>query len=345
MRPDSVFVDAIRAERDALNSRFAARRLAGGPLDGEALLAHLRITVERIVRAMHAVFPERIRAAMVPLFDASLDLLDASLLGPQAKFPCVDRVWREVLPVAAPLLAREPLRVAGCLSNAAAFLAAQRGTRPEAWIARMTAVAPHCQSVPQLLDCGRIAAWQAGAAQFRAAALRIASAFPPPLAARALGRPSDTPEDRLHAAIERLQQNPWLTIEAALDQRFSTTPRSVGVAGAFRGFGGEFVRPPTAILHGGRLFASDGQSAWQVLADAYGVWLHRIGHGLPGPSDGPARPDVAVEANGTVRWGQTAVRFPQLAAVTSFACDGSTLAVTTPTSHHVYLFGLTDDAA
>lgn len=345
MRPDAIFVETIRDQRETLNRRFLARRLAGVQLDGDTLLEHLRVTVEPIVRAVHAVFPERVRGVVAPLFDASLDLMAASLLGPQAKSPHVDRVWREVLPAAARLLARDPLRVAGCLSNAAAFLAAQRGTRPEAWIGRMAAVAVHCESVPHLLDCGKIAAWLAGAAQFRAAALRTAAALPPSLAALALGRPSDGPEDRLHAAIERLQQNPWLTVEAALDDRSSATPRCVGLAGAFRGFGGEFLRPPTVTLHQGRLFASDGQSAWQLLADAYGTWLQRFGHELPKAGGKPTPLDAAVAADGTLRWGKASIRLPQLADATSFACDGATLAVTTPTSHHVYLFGMTGDTA
>ena len=221
------FVEGLRQEREALNARFAARRLAGVQLDGEALLEHLRTAVEPIVRAVHGVLPERARGILVPLFDASLDLLAASLIGPQAQTPHVARLWREVLPACSRPLAREPLRVAGCLSNAVARLALQRGARPEAWIDRMTAVAPYCQSVSQLLDCGRVAAWQAGAVQYRSAALQTVASLTPSTAARALGLPPETSADTLSVAIQRLQGNPWLTVEAALRGALEVSPGSV----------------------------------------------------------------------------------------------------------------------
>ena len=116
----------------------------------------------------------------------------------------------------------------------------------------------------------------------------------------------------------------------------------MGVAGAFRGFGGEFLRPPTVTLHQGQLLVSDGQFSWRLLADAYGTWLHRS-------SDPPKRPkgerrdeQVSVANNGDVSWGGVSARFAQLAGTTSFASDGTTLAITTATSHHVFLIGRRD---
>ena len=193
------FVQALREEREALNARVAARRLAGVPFQPDVLLVHLQTAVDPIVRAVHAIFPERVRSVVVALFEASLDLLEASLLGPQAKLPHVNRTWHELLPAVPRLLALEPLRVAGCLSNAAAFVGSQKGTQPEAWLARMVALAPYCESVAQLLDGGKIAAWQAGVVQIRGAALRTALALSPPVAARALGLPPETPaEESVH---------------------------------------------------------------------------------------------------------------------------------------------------
>ena len=339
------FVEALREDREALNARFAARRLAGEQLDGDALMEHLLTAVEPLVHAVHGVRPERARGIVVPLFDASLDLLAASLVGPQAKSPHVTRVWRELLPAAAKLLAREPLRVAGCLSNAVAHLISQRSARPEAWIERMTEVAPYCQSVSQLLDCGKVAAWQAGAVQYRPAALRTASTLPPSVALRVLGLPLETPAEALPAAIERLHKNPWLTVDDALDGGRPLSLEHVGQAGAFRGFGGEFLRPPTVAVDQGRLFASDGQSTWQLFADAYGTWLHRVAGGpQPLPKSGHHL-EITVERDGTVRWGNLSARFAHLAAPRSFAGDGATLAVTTATSHHVFLIGMTGGTA
>jgi hypothetical protein len=340
------FVEALREDREALNARFATRRLAGEQLDGDVLTEHLRTAVEPLVRAVHGVLPERARGIVAPLFDASLDLLAATLVGPQAKSPYATRVWRELLPAAARVLAREPLRVAGCLSNAIAHLTSQRGARPETWIERMTAVAPHCQSVSQLLDCGKVAAWLAGAVQYRAAALRTALTLPPPLALRVLGLPLETPADALSAVIQSLQNNPWLTVQAALHGGSrAASLEYVGQAGAFRGFGGEFLRPPTVTLAQGCLLASDGQSTWQIFADAYGTLLHRVVGGPQPSPESKHHPEVTVQRDGTVRWGSLSAKFAHLAAPRSFAGDGATLAVTTATSHHVFLIGMTGGTA
>ena len=67
------FVQALREERDALNARVAARRAAGVQVAGDVLLQHMQSAVEPIARAVHGVFPERVRGVVVALFDVSLD--------------------------------------------------------------------------------------------------------------------------------------------------------------------------------------------------------------------------------------------------------------------------------
>jgi hypothetical protein len=84
---------------------------------------------------------------------------------------------------------------------------------------------------------------------------------------------------------------------------------------------------------------SDGESTWHLLADAYGTWLRRVSGG-PSPASGDRRNrELTVAEDGTVGWSGRSARFAQLTGVTSFAADATTLAVTTATSHHVFLIG------
>ncbi|HEX4588801.1 MAG TPA: hypothetical protein VH120_02650, partial [Gemmataceae bacterium] len=77
--------DALRADREALNARFARRQRAGARIDDAAFQEHLRTTVNDLIGVVAAVRAERVRAVVNAMFEVSLDLFAAGLLGPGAK--------------------------------------------------------------------------------------------------------------------------------------------------------------------------------------------------------------------------------------------------------------------
>ena len=110
--------------------------------------------------------------------------------------------------------------------------------------------------------------------------------------------------------------------------------RIVARAGAFRGFGGLFLAPPTVAVHDGDFVVTDGQGAWRLCADACGATFTRADAAPAGASlAGPFR----VEAEGCVIHGRQSQTFPEFADVLSWASSEHTLAVTSPYSHAVYL--------
>jgi hypothetical protein len=327
----------LAAQREALNERFAARRRAGAKIDPAVFQTHLRVTVGPLLEAVHTRFPERATAVLTALYDASLDLFTASLLGPETKLPAVRQVWSELLPSAIALLAREPVSLAGCLCNATFQVAQQRGTRPDLWLDRMGSTLPRCQSVGDAVDAGLVAAWQAGMPQFRGPALAAAERLKPLLAAAVLGLPPDVTAHVLRDTLTKLKADRWFRIGASAEPSAAVLP--VAQAGAFTGFGGPFPRPPKVFASEGALLASAGDNRWRMIADAYGVWFHRVATTDAKPTPLPG--DVSVNSQGTVRWGRLECPAPHLSEPTAVACDGDTLAVTIPTSHHVYLFART----
>lgn len=136
-------VEVLRADRESLNRRFALRQHAKARIDELAFQEHLRTTVNALAAGVAREQPERVRAVVNALFDVSLDLFAAGLLGPAPKHPHVSAAWQLVLPHATRLLARDPTRVAGALSNAVDHLAAHPGARPCEWIGAMRKLAPH----------------------------------------------------------------------------------------------------------------------------------------------------------------------------------------------------------
>lgn len=205
----------------------------------------------------------------------------------------------------------------------------------------MRQIAPHCQSTSELFEAGKVAAWQAGMAQYRAAALAAADALRPPLATLTLGLPAETPASQLPAILARLRQHIWLTAKAAASGQVDATIAYVGTAGAFTGLGGLFLRPPLVSSDGQQLLVTDGQSHWELIADAFGAWFRR--ENAPAKAKKPtSQAGIAVERGGLIRWGKQSLAQPHLAQATSFATCGQTLAVTIPTSHHVFLFSSID---
>lgn len=330
-------------ERESLNSRFALRQRSGQKIDAQAFLQHLAERIGPTAASIDAVLPERTRAAVSALYDASLDLFAAAQLGPEAKSPWGELVWSDLLPsVPTRLLAMHTQAVVGCLANAVVQVGSQRGARPDEWLQIMQRVAPRCGTLGELLDAGKVAAWQAGMAQYRRAALEAAARLSAEPACLALSvEPCN--EEAVAALLKRLQRDKWLRASDALQTPSGAKQiRSVATAGAFVGFGGLFHRPPLVWSEEGRLLTSDNGVAWELFADAYGAWFCRIG---PHPAPAAKRCAVSVDQRGTIRWGKLSFEAPHLAQATGVACDGETLAVTTATSHHVFLWSRTGQAA
>lgn len=329
--------DVLRADRASLNQRFALRQRAGARIDAPSFQDHLRTTVNELVRGVAGVQPERVRAVVHALFDVSLELFAAGLLGPTPKHPHVGTAWRAILPCATRLLARDPARIAGCLSNAVDHLAAHAAGRPAEWIERMRVLSPHCDSVSRWLDAGKVMAWRAGLVQYRPAALGLLRDMPWQLAGRCFDLGDGMTESAWLEQLGRLEADRWYTPAGGQAATASTALRIVRVTGGFRGFGGPCLRPPLVTATDGALFVLDGALAWQLLADAFGTFWQSV-PAAPGRSrTSTARAKVGIESNGRVAWDGMCRDFGQLSDASSFACDGQTLAVTLPTSHHVFL--------
>jgi hypothetical protein len=321
--------DVLKRGRSEFNARFTAASKADVPIDEEGFRHHLAVTLDPIVRSAAAEFAERTDAVAIALFDLSLGLFTKSLLGPAARYPVIDTAWHDLLPRMPRLMAREPAQVAGAVTNALYNLSRTPGARPQVWSEQMSTIAASCANTGDLLTCGSVLAWRCGMPQYRLSALDKARSMTPLLATQVLGLPAGTAADQIAEVIQRLQVNPWVLPQDALNSR--ATPRElkmVAKAGAFRGFGGQFLAPPKVERVNGELIASDGTGSWRLYADVYNSLLLRC---EPVPRD--ANDDAQIRWQGQIK------RFPELAEATSISAVDHTVAVTIPTSHHLFLLG------
>jgi hypothetical protein len=322
--------DALRRGRDRYNTKFALARRTYATLEGAALGEHLRANVVPIVAR---IAPDAVDETFDALYDISLELIGKELFGAQPRYPLMLAGWRRLLPAVPQLLVAEPRRVAGAVTNALYNLATQPAARADEWLAAMERLGPACADVNSFLSLGQVAAWRAGLAHYREGGLEQARSLPETLARQVLGLAEDAP---LEAALARLAADPWLKPPRmnGAEKRLQV----VSAVGAFRGFGGVFLCPPTVVCDDGQFIVSDAENSWLLTADACGATLHRLGPAQP-PRDA-TNPRFNINGLGKVVKDNHSFQFPWLAGHTSQAANETTLAVTLPLSHSVFLVAL-----
>jgi hypothetical protein len=203
------------------------------------------------------------------------------------------------------------------------------------------ALSPTCGSVGELLEAAKVLAWRAGLAHYRASALDLCRRLAPRVAAAALSLPAvELERDEVDTVVNQLLADPWLDPAAAIHgEPDSQHLHLVGRVGAFRGFGGTFMRPPQVTAPGGNFVASDGEHHWRLHADRFGATLHRIAV-VPTAPPVLAAPLFKLGLRGKISRGAHSAVFTDLLVSHGSAANQSTLAVTTPLSHAVYLIAL-----
>lgn len=314
----SPFHTVLATRRERYNQQFRLARHNARGLDPTEFLTHLREVVGPIVDAVGGD-PEPVCDALVEL---SLALAQRGRLGTSG---AVTDGLRRLLPAIPALVAAEPRRLPVAVVNALHHLDVSPTGDPAAWIDTMLELSQHTGSVPEFLDAGAVAAWRRGLAQLRDAALATAARLPEPLVRAAL-RTQSTVD------VTRLAADPWL--DPSFTERTGTVLLLARRVGGFRGFGGTFRRPPVVSTSDDRWYASDGEDAWRVHADRFGVHLARVAEMPPDLGDvGP----LVLKAGGIVSDTTTgaALELPELADATSWASVGGTLAATTPWTHGI----------
>jgi hypothetical protein len=324
------FAAALAADRERFNARFAQARREHPGLDGGAFLEHLIRSIDPAIRAIGELDGSRVRELVEVLYDVSLEMFCKGLIGPHSRLPGFEKLWGELLVGAAPALAAAPGELIPELTNALYNLHVTPRCRPADWLGLMVAVAGNCQDAAGYRAAGQVAAWICGMAQYREAALALARKLPVPLVARLL-LPESALGDSVPALLERLAADPWFRPDHGAGQQGL---RVVAEVGGFRGFGGEFMRPPLVAARDDRIFVGDGQTCWLLIADAFGAVLHRVADALP---QSTGRGPFTLLNNGTVQGRSGKLKLPILAGASSSAGTETTLAATLPMSHRVFL--------
>lgn len=247
----------LAAGRPQFNARIAAARRARPGFDTETLSDAIRVRLDPVAAAVEAISLDQVGATVEAGFDLSVMLAGQAISGHRKAL--VDRVWREVAPMLATIVAARPFATLGMLTNAVLTIEATAGARADDWIGRMVAVAPMIEA-DMLAATGQVIAWRSGMAHFREGAIAAADTLPEALALAAISASGNWADVRA-----ALLANPWWTPDGE-------TP---GIRfGGFTGFGGPFAEPPTVRVGTQGFFVQSGDRTGLLVADAWGATLH-----------------------------------------------------------------------
>lgn len=320
---------ALKSGRARFNAKVAQARHSGA-LDLEAFADVLRSHAAPALEAAEKADPSKTEETAEALFDVCLMAVSKGLAGPRASRPGLISDWSRLIRRLPGRLVESPSRLAGAVFNGLWNVASQLGSEGvSSWVRRMADLGPKCPDVPACLELGMALAWRGGMAQYRRAALKACAKLPEPVALRTIGAPTGT---KLAPALEKLSADPWF--DPSADGKPGREIRITHVVGAFRGFGGQFIRPPTVDLHKGRFLAFDGEACFEVHADRFGAVLKRA-HRDTLRSDGAPKSGLKLLKGGRVSKGSRSAVFADLADASSWASDGTTLLAAVPTSHSI----------
>jgi hypothetical protein len=334
--PSEAFVNTLRGRRADLNERFERARHQYPQLEGDDVIIFLRDCVDGLAVAVQRVDSTAVMALVSSAYDAALALCGQKLVGRNGRFPIIEEGWKHVLTAAAPLVAREPARVIGAVSNALHTLAVTPAARPVEWITALARLAPRCPDAESFLRVGQVLAWRSGLAHLRASALAVAELLPPELAAAAVcGRDGDN----WQAIRTRLSHDIWFD-PAATNERVRG-PRVVRETGTFRGLGGLFLLPPQIAAAEGGWLVRSAEQHWYLTVDAFGATFHRAAAEEWDTANlQPRLPDGATLTGSTLQQGPFTLPLPVAGPVTSVAASGFTLAVTSAQTHTLTFIAL-----
>lgn len=331
--PLSPLVKQLLSEmRGQLNSQYRQRVALGARVDTASWLDHVGSCIAPTVEQVHAFSPDRSKEALHVLYEIGLDLFVLGHFSDTGKSMRLLELWQDAFPQLATVLAQSPRTVIGSLSNAVLYLNQWSDAKTARWIAMLRTHGPSCENSMQLLCCGQFLAWIAGLAHLRSAAIQIASELPLAVLHPAMGLEASMSEPDTRSYLAKLESNPWAT------PTNSEGIREVARCGDFRGLGGPFLRPPRLFLKDGFTHLTDGTKQWRLHADRFGyMFLSSEGTATTQPSS-TEKGGPTIASNGSIQWGADQLHRPDLDGVSSQCFDGTTLAITIPSSYHVYLF-------
>ena len=267
----------LAGQREELNRVFRQQALLHPRLSADEFLLTFGSLAEAAVRSMKPApgdpTPEALAAVVRTLFQNTLEMMGLGLLGP-APGRCLESRLAALIEAFPGPLAQDPDRWLRSAANAMVTAMDRSDESLTKWMALMARLKGVVTGLDDFLKAGLAAAWLAGLAQYRAAAMRLL----PELSSQALtllfGLDAAAPGFDVQIFAKAIADDPWADPAQVLrggpaEQACFTT------AGGWLGFGGHFANTPRLAADGEAVLAFDGEACYRIHADRWGTFLLR----------------------------------------------------------------------
>jgi hypothetical protein len=258
-----LFAQHLADRRDAFNTLVATARVRNPSFDTPAFTRFVTEQVNPLVAQVLALNTGSAPALFDVVFETAITLTEHRWAGHGARADEMARLWGDVLPAFAPIIATHPKTSIAMLTNAAITVMHDPHLPTAPWLESLTNIGPLATTPNDARNLIIIATWRAGAAHIRDAALTAAAQLPPDVACASVGQSAHDNWSRL---AENFAAHPWW----APDTPDEADGHHIG---AFAGFGGLFHQPPVVNVVDDRFVVTSGTQRFALFADAYGASL------------------------------------------------------------------------
>lgn len=331
-------VQILKAGRETLNAKYFTMNAYGHPIDQDDWREHLQKVILPLVEKILVQQPESAWKVLESLYDVSLELFSTGAFAKNRIDHQTMELWTQVLPHLPQALVKQPRLISASLSNAVLALSRTSSNVASAWVDILARSTSSLIFPEEVLKFGQVAAWVAGTPNFRRSCLPLLAELSPHHKALLLGEPGAVTTHDAENFFAAFARSPW-PVHPKQPQTLKEQPiRRVACTGNFIGLGGKFTLPPKVCLADQQIHVileeEDSVSVWRLEADCFGTDFLPITEFKGASSSVPG----AEAGSSHVRIGNAEIQIRDFAQISSFAFDGTTLAVSLEDSFHIYLF-------
>ena len=340
---NQILIELFKLNREKLNSLFSFYKFTYPVIEKEVVFFYISFIIEPVIEKNSIRDKEVLSAFLLSLYEKILELIGKNFLGNSGRYPFFEGKFIQCLEDSSEFLFENPDLYLSSISNAIVNLGTADLSKLDTWLSKFQKLNKKAKTIQELFDAGKITAWACGMAQFRQKALEICKHLETELLEIALGISNIRSINRDNF-ITRLESDPWMSPETAMKENSPRKNFQLKRVGSFIGFGGEFLTPPKVEILDNEFIVYDAKNFYVLFSDIFGSHLQRISEDtyltLASEKTKPSATNFIFTKDGIVKHKTDELEYKPLANYSSYAANSTTLCITSPYSHNLFVVGL-----
>lgn len=336
-------IELFKLNREKLNSLFSFYKFTYPVIEKEVVFFYISFIVEPVFEKNSNRDKEQLSAFLLSLYEKILELIGKNFLGNSGRYPFFEAKFIQCLEDSNEFLFQNPDLYISSVSNAIVNLGIVDFLKLENWLSKFQKLNKKAITIQELLDAGKVCAWICGMAQYRQKALEICKYLDVGLLEIALDI-SNIRNINRENFIARLEADPWMHPANAIKENSPKKKFLLKRIGKFIGFGGEFLTPPKVEFLDNEFIVYDAKNFYVLFSDIFGSHLQRISEDtyltLASEQSPPVRTDFSIAKEGRVKMKTDELEYKPLANYSSYASNDTTICITSPYSHCLFVVGM-----